>query len=78
MASETPQKGNKNPAELVKEGWERRATYDEGRLSELVELYQELGYEVYLKDFDPAEEPGCAECMQLAPENYKTIYTRKS
>ena len=77
MAIELPQKGNKSSMELIKEGWEKRATYDEGRLAELVEMYQELGYEVFLKSFEPIEETGCAECMKIAPEKYTTIFTRK-
>ena len=77
MTIELPKKGGKSSAELIKEGWERRATYDETRLAELVEMYQEVGYEVYLKTFEPAEETGCAECMQVAPEKYTTIFTRK-
>ncbi len=78
MAIELPQKGDKSSAELVREGWERRATYDEPRLTELVEMYQELGYEVYLESLNPSEETGCAECLKAAPEKYTTIYTRKS
>jgi len=77
MTIELPEKGDKSPAELTNEGWQKRATYDETRLAELVELYQELGYEVYLKTFEPAEETGCAECMLIAPEKYTTIFTRK-
>ncbi len=77
MNTKLPEKGNKSSADLAKEGWQRRATYDETRLAELVEMYQEVGYEVYLKTFEPAEETGCAECMQVAPEKYTTIFTRK-
>jgi hypothetical protein len=63
--------------ELVKEGWEKQTTYDEPRLSEIVEMYQEMNLEVHLEPYNPAEEPGCAECMSIAPERFKTIYTRK-
>ena len=71
-------KNKKTSAALAGEGWERRATYDEPRLSELVEMYEGLGYAVYLKPFDPDEERECTECMKVSPEKYETIYTRKS
>jgi len=63
--------------ELTRQGWKRQATYDEPRLSEMVSMYREIGLEVHLEPFDPAEEPGCTECMAKMPEQYKTIYTRK-
>ena len=59
-------------------GWERRTTTDEPRLSELVELYEELGFEVMLRPIS-REELGqdCLECYLAEPERYRTIYTRK-
>jgi hypothetical protein len=59
-------------------GWERRTTTDEPRLSELVELYEELGFEVLLRSILSAELGGeCQECYLAEPERYRTIYTRK-
>ena len=63
--------------ELALQGWQRQATYDEPRLSEMIEMYQEIGLEVLLEPFHPDEEPDCAGCMAMTPEKYKTIYTRK-
>ncbi len=58
-------------------GWERRTTTDEPRLSELVELYEELGFEVLLRPISSAELGGeCQECYLAEPERYRTIYTR--
>ena len=62
--------------ELEKMGWERQTTYDEPRLSELVDMYKELGFEIRLEPFNPDDEPGCSECMKADPARYKTIYTR--
>jgi uncharacterized metal-binding protein YceD (DUF177 family) len=62
---------------LALQGWERQATYDEPRLSEMAEVYEEIGLEVHLEPFHPDEEPGCTGCMAMMPEQYKTIYTRK-
>ena len=64
--------------ELEGQGWERRTTYDEPRLSEIVEIYKEMGFEVHVEPFHPEEEPGCITCMKDHPELYKTIYTRKA
>ncbi len=63
--------------DLARQGWQRQATYDEPRLSEMVNTYREIGLEVQLEPFDPDEEPGCTACMASMPEKYKTIYTRK-
>ena len=62
---------------LKKDGWLRRNTYDEPKLSELVEIYEEMGFEVRLEPFDPVEDFQCSQCMKADPKRYKTIYTRK-
>ena len=68
----------KSPEEkLISDGWEKRATYDDPRLSEMVALYEEIGLEVHLEPFDAANEDGCTGCMQMSPDQFKTIYTRK-
>jgi len=63
---------------LAKQGWQKQATYDEPRLSEMAETYRELGFEVHLEPFNPENEPGCTGCMKLTPVLFKTIYTRKT
>ena len=63
--------------ELIDKGWAKQPTYDEPRLSEMVEMYKEIGFEVHLEPFDPETEPGCAECMKIAPDRYKTIYAKE-
>ena len=62
---------------MKREGWEKQTTYDEPRLSEMVALYEELGFEVRLEPFDPDGEPQCSECMMADPDRFKTIYTRR-
>ena len=61
--------------ELKKQGWEKRFTIDEPRLSEMVEQYKELGFEVLLEPVDTTSEE-CTTCITAFPERYKTIYTR--
>ena len=63
--------------ELLNEGWEKRSTIDEPRLSELAKMYEEIGFEVLLEPFEPDKEPDCSECMKISPQRYRTIYTRK-
>ena len=62
--------------ELIDKGWVKQSTYDEPRLSEMVDMYKEIGFEVHLESFDPEAETECAECMKIAPDRYKTIYTK--
>jgi hypothetical protein len=48
--------------ELKKQGWEKRFTIDEPRLSEIVEQYKELGFEVLLEPVDTSSEE-CTTCI---------------
>lgn len=63
--------------ELEAQGWQRQATYDEPRLTEMVEAYQELGFEVHLEPFELDDGQECTVCMQQMPDRFKTIFTRK-
>lgn len=69
-------KKSKKEEALEAEGWKRMATYSEPRLSEMVEEYRELGFEVRIEEVDPDSEE-CTECIELEPESTKTIYVRK-
>jgi hypothetical protein len=64
--------------ELKKEGWEKRFTTDEPRLSEMVEQYKELGFEVLLEPADTSSEE-CTGCLTdpAFSNRYKTVYTRQ-
>jgi hypothetical protein len=66
-----------NKEELARQGWVKQTTYDEPRLSEIAEIYDEMGFEVLIEPFAPGDEPGCSVCMKHQPDRYKTIYTRK-
>jgi len=63
--------------ELTSQGWQRQATYNEPRLSEMADTYVQIGLEVHLEPFHADEEPGCTGCMVFMPALYKTIYTCK-
>ncbi|MFZ3045028.1 MAG: hypothetical protein WA151_03870 [Desulfatirhabdiaceae bacterium] len=62
---------------LTLDGWERQNSLDEPRLSDVVSMYEEIGFEVRLEPFDPDDETGCTECMKASTGRYKTIYTRR-
>lgn len=62
--------------ELKKEGWEKRFTIDEPRLSEMVEQYKEVGFEVLLEPVDTSSEE-CTSCLSAFHDRYRTIYTRR-
>lgn len=59
------------------EGWEKRTTAAEPRLTELCALYREIGYEVRLEPFEPGGAAECAACFAGPPGRYQTIYTRR-
>jgi hypothetical protein len=61
--------------ELKKEGWEKRFTIDDPRLTEMVDQYKELGFEVLLEPVDTSSEE-CTACIATFRDRYKTIYTR--
>ena len=74
---------SKREDELIKEGWTRRFVSNEPRLSEAVELYRSMGYEVLLEplprvDCDSADEESqeCRACFKGFEDQYKIIYTR--
>ena len=63
--------------ELIKDGWEKRAIFDDPRLTEIVEQYEEIGFEVHLEPIRIEDKDGCTDCMQQNPDRFKIIYTRK-
>ena len=63
--------------ELIKDGWEKRAIYDDPRLTEIVEQYEEIGLEVHLEPINTENKNGCTGCMKQFSDRFKIIYTRK-
>ncbi|MBU0515068.1 MAG: hypothetical protein KJ621_09880 [Proteobacteria bacterium] len=66
--------------ELVAQGWTRQTVMNEPRLSEVVEEYQSLGFEVRLEPIDPGRcnEQGCDACFQGegVADRFRVVYTR--
>jgi hypothetical protein len=63
---------------LVHQGWLRRFTAEEPRLSEMKEFYESLGLEVLVESFVADEEQECRTCFDEEGfgDRYKTLYTR--
>lgn len=70
--------------ELVSQGWEKRFVASEPRLSEAVELYESIGFEVLLEPLfsedginkESCETSGCTVCFETDRECYRIIFTR--
>jgi hypothetical protein len=68
-------------AALLAQGWQKQFMADEPRLSEAVEEYRDLGFEVHLEDVDTracAASEACTVCFEQ-PEvaaRFKIIFTR--
>lgn len=60
-------------------GFERRFVSEEPRLSESVELYESLGFEVALRPLSEADlsAEDCAACLRADPQRYRVIWTRR-
>lgn len=61
-----------------KDEWTKRTTIDEPRLSEIIEEYKSLGFEVRLETpkFEDLDED-CRKCHGERIDKMKTVYVRK-
>jgi hypothetical protein len=66
----------KPEAELFAEGWTRRFLGGPPRLQEMIELYQALGYQVWLEPPAPEEFHDECEGCTLALALFRVVYTR--
>ncbi|MDP2726660.1 MAG: hypothetical protein Q8P59_03880 [Dehalococcoidia bacterium] len=76
MAQEAAQRTAREE-ELARDGWHKKFTAAEPKLSEYVKLYEEMGFEVRVEPVT-REELGqdCSSCLMAACDMYRTIYTR--
>ena len=74
----TREEGLKRHRELLAEGWIRRFTAEDPRLTEMKDFYESIGLEVRIESGIPEEDPQCQACFDVEgfSEQYKTIYTR--
>jgi hypothetical protein len=63
---------------LVAQGWQRRFMADSNRLTEYLELYSSLGFEVRTEAVQTEEiGPECGDCRLVICRQFVTLYTRR-
>lgn len=83
-------KGQSDRERLEKEGWVKQFVANEPRLSEAVDLYKELGFDVHLEPLPAGQECDtcagtegyqekreCRVCFEGFEDQYKIIFTRR-
>lgn len=66
--------------DLLAAGWIKQTTIGEPRLSEIVENYRQLGYEVHVIEHREESGAGCNTCFTAGAEMgqvYGDVYIRK-
>ena len=63
-------------AEAQVAGYKRNFVADEPRLSEMIETYKDLGFDVITVPIS-LNSADCTECMAQAPDQFQVIYTKK-
>jgi len=58
-------------------GWKEVAVDSETHLKRLVDMYEELGFEVCLEEVKPDEVEQCTQCLQEKGEKIYRIYARR-
>ncbi len=64
---------------LRREGWVKQFTCGEPRLSEAIELFEEIGKEIRLEQMSSEDQlmgAECDSCFISCGDNLKTIWTR--
>jgi hypothetical protein len=65
---------------LLKDGWKRQTVIGEPRLSEIVQNYKAMGFEVHVEEFKTEGDAGCTTCFDAGQGMgfmYGTVYIRK-
>ncbi|HNQ62627.1 MAG: hypothetical protein ILNGONEN_00903 [Syntrophorhabdaceae bacterium] len=76
---------SKREDELINAGWAKRFVACEPRLTEMVEMYKEIGFKVHLEPLPSKEEidaQGCNEnectaCFDVDRDRYRIIFTKQ-
>lgn len=67
---------NKTREELEEGGWKLASTTSGAHLKRILEMYEEIGLDVYLEEVAPEECGGCTICYTAGDETLTRIYTR--
>jgi hypothetical protein len=67
----------KTQQRLKAEGW-KMATITAGtNLDRILEMYRELGIQVYLEELKPGQYKGCTKCFTDSKETIYRVYTKQ-
>jgi hypothetical protein len=66
----------KTQQQLEAEGWKIATITGGTNLDRILEMYHELGVQVYLEETKPDQCNGCAKCFTQSQEIIYRIYTR--
>lgn len=80
--------GRSSQERLEREGWTKQFVASEPRLSEAVEIYKDLGFEVHLEPLSKEAEcetcvgpeeaqSECRICFEGVEDQYRIIFTRR-
>jgi len=67
----------KTRQELEAEGWKVASVTGGDHLKRTLEMYQELGIEVYPEEVKPEECGNCTECFTAGNETIYRIYAKR-
>ena len=56
--------------------WQQAAISGGAHLQRMMEMYEELGFEVRLEEISPEDCGQCTECYQESDEKIYRVYTR--
>ncbi len=76
MASSDPTRP-RTEQEAQAAGYTRNFVAVEPRLSEMVQTYEELGFDVVVVPTSIDDDAECTECMKQNPELFQVIYTKQ-
>ena len=57
--------------------WQEVAIDGEGHVQRMVDMYEELGFEVRLEEVKPEEVEQCTKCFQERGEKIYRVYRRR-
>ena len=57
--------------------WQEVAIDGEGHVQRMVDMYEELGFEVRLEEVKPEEVEQCTKCFQETGEKIYRVYRRR-
>lgn len=57
--------------------WQEVAIDGEGHVQRMVDMYEELGFDVRLEEVAPEEVNQCTKCFQETGEKIYRVYTRR-